>query len=984
MDFEGNTLSTGCDSQFEHPKVHERLSLAAINSGRLQIDLIDHDSNADLIIAAPVKFLPTGSMEGALLGEVHISGVLGKVRAFLGGDVTLRIVRTSAISSTEAKLLDEDRRVLLIRPISPVLGHPITLAVELSISKNEAYAPLSWLVFAFLTIALVTLIFVIHRSRIIARWIVGPLAKLEATADLIAEGDLTRQMLSDLGTPAEDRLSKLTHSIHRMVLSLKNTEGALTHAVNVRTAQVQQVEADRRLKELALASTESGILIIKEEDSGIDRVLYANAAFYRLTGTDPSAVLGAEWPQLLLTQCRAAVTHGADAFRAESLPQMLVFTRKDGARLFLSISTTSFAGTAEQSSPHKVIVISDISEQVRAEKAHQARLESLREVVFECDLSGACMFLSQSWQRITGYPVSQSLGKRLTDFLESEDLAVHIPALRGVRDDERKNYVFEARLQCLDGMYRWVRIDTGALHNEHGDTIGYSGTLSDVTDRHETNMALALRDRALQAASNGIVIVSVESPGQPIIYINPAFAQITGYSAEEALGRNCRFLHGTDRRQPEIAMLRKAIEQGRACEVTVRNYRKDGTMFWNQLAISPVCNPSSGEVTHYVGVQTDITDRKESEEMLVEWLSRLDAIFTLSPDPIVCFDSNGDLSYANAAAERTFQSSLGEMKQMNLSTFVDHLRRFAASDSAIENIVPPSTTEQQTLEEQLAGATAVIHLSRPEQRVLQQTYRYCGSTSTSLVLYYRDITRETELDRMKSDFLSTAAHELRTPMASIMGFSELLMMRKYDESKTRELLSTINRQAHRLTNLLSDLLDLARIEARRAEGLHFEWTSLQAMIDDALTAFHTPQGREPVIRQACDPSLLIRADKDKFQQALLNLLSNAYKFSPAGGPVQLEVVKAHPGNASLVGIAVKDQGIGLSPDEQKRVFERFYRSDRSGHIPGTGLGLSLVKEIMTIHEGDVSLESSTGKGTCVTVWFPSATSPQALHESECV
>lgn len=685
VDFEGKTLSTGCDNQWEHPQAHERLSLAAISSGRLQVDLVDHDSDVDLIIAAPVKFLPTGSMEGALLGEIHMNNVIAKVRASLGGDITLRIVKNSVSPDLETNLIDDGGRVLLTRAISPVLGHPITLAVELSVSKKEIYAPLTWLVIAFLTTALVTLIFIIHRSRIIAQWVVGPLTKLEATADLIAEGRVDQLTFSDERAPEEDRLSKLTHNIHRMVVSLKNTEEALTHAVNVRTSQVQQVEADRRLKELALASTESGILIIREEESGINRILYANEAFQSLTGMEPSEVFGAQWPQILLTQSRAAVTHSADAFREESLPQMLVFTRKDGVRLFLSISTSSFAGTAEQPSPHKVIIISDISEQVRAEKAHQARLESLREVVFECDLSGACMFLSQSWQRITGYPVSQSLGKRLTDFLESEDLALHIPALRGVRDDERKNYVFEARLQCLDGMYRWVRIDTGALHNEHGDTIGYSGTLSDVTDRHETNMALALRDRALQAASNGIVIVSVESPEQPIIYINPAFAQITGYSAEEALGRNCRFLHGTDRRQPEIAMLRKAIEQGRTCEVTVRNYRKDGTMFWNQLAISPVCNPSSGEVTHYVGVQTDITDRKESEEMLVEWLSRLDAIFTLSPDPIVCFDSNGDLSYANAAAERTFQSSLGEMKQMNLSTFVDHLRRFAASDSAIEN-----------------------------------------------------------------------------------------------------------------------------------------------------------------------------------------------------------------------------------------------------------------------------------------------------------
>ena len=116
----------------------------------------------------------------------------------------------------------------------------------------------------------------------------------------------------------------------------------------------------------------------------------------------------------------------------------------------------------------------------------------------------------------------------------------------------------------------------------------------------------------------------------------------------------------------------------------------------------------------------------------------------------------------------------------------------------------------------------LIHLVHPQRCTLHQSFRECGTDATSQVIYFRNVTREVELDRMKSDFLATAAHELRTPMASIMGFSELLMMRSYSAEKTRELLGTINTQAQRLTGLLNDLLDLARIEARRARSFQFE------------------------------------------------------------------------------------------------------------------------------------------------------------------
>ena len=128
---------------------------------------------------------------------------------------------------------------------------------------------------------------------------------------------------------------------------------------------------------------------------------------------------------------------------------------------------------------------------------------------------------------------------------------------------------------------------------------------------------LRLLERAVTASTNSIVISDPNLPDDPLVYVNPAFEETTGYAAEEALGRNCRFLQGEDRAQPAIAELRTAIREGRQCTAVLRNYRKDGTLFWNELSIYPVLDEER-RVSNFVGVQNDITERIRAEEILAE------------------------------------------------------------------------------------------------------------------------------------------------------------------------------------------------------------------------------------------------------------------------------------------------------------------------------------------------------------------------------
>jgi signal transduction histidine kinase len=266
----------------------------------------------------------------------------------------------------------------------------------------------------------------------------------------------------------------------------------------------------------------------------------------------------------------------------------------------------------------------------------------------------------------------------------------------------------------------------------------------------------------------------------------------------------------------------------------------------------------------------------------------------------------------------------------------------------------------------------ILHLHTPAERTLLRRTRRARDHGKETVMVFRDITRELEVDRMKSEFLSTAAHELRTPMSSIYGFAELLLKRPYEPAHQREMLSTIHRQAGVLINLINELLDLARIEARRGKDFHFEVLDLQATIERTVASLLVPDDDRRVTMHLPPQAIRVNVDSEKLSLALTNVLSNAYKYSPGGGDIVLEIVGREQAGQRQVGISVSDHGIGMTPPQLAQMFDRFYRADASGNIPGTGLGMAIVKEIAELHGGEVTATSRPGVGTTVVIWLPAA------------
>ena len=368
---------------------------------------------------------------------------------------------------------------------------------------------------------------------------------------------------------------------------------------------------------------------------------------------------------------------------------------------------------------------------------------------------------------------------------------------------------------------------------------------------------------------------------------------------------------------------------------------------------------------------------QQSQAATRDRTEQLNAIFDVSPDGFVSFDAGLRVTFANLAFLRMTGIEACDIVGLDEARF----SRLLASKCLPEAVFPGVASLRSARKSLRDGDTEVppvrirhclIELAGPGNRVLEVGIRLSQAENVSQILYLRDVTHETEVDRMKSEFLSTAAHELRTPMASIYGYCELLMMRDFGEDERQEMLCTIFRQSELMASIINELLDLARIEARRGKDFVLERLSLQEIVNEAVAGYKLPKGREAPLIQAAEETLLVRVDRKKIQQALLNVLSNAYKYSPQGGVVSVSFLQEVHHSVGRFGIEVRDHGIGMRPEELARVFERFYRADSTGKIPGTGLGMSIVREIVEIHGGEVSVESQAGAGTTVTLWLPAA------------
>jgi PAS domain S-box-containing protein len=548
---------------------------------------------------------------------------------------------------------------------------------------------------------------------------------------------------------------------------------------------------------------------------------------------------------------------------------------------------------------------------------------------------------------------------------------------------------------------RAARVPVGTKPDELADLGRHFNALLDtiaIQDERQRTAQKTIADEAarrralFEAERDGIVILN---PDGSVFEANPKCAAMLGYTTEE-LKRMHVSNWDASFTQAEIQnVLMRVGAEGLFFETLER--RHDGHTYPAEVSLS---RAAWDDKTFVFMLQRDITERKAAEAELAQYRlelemrvvqrtkelhdqsEQLNTIFALSPDGFVSFDRDLQVTFANRAFLRMTGLNACDIIGLDEIAFSGLL-----ASRCLANALFPGMETLRSARKKLADTESsltpnpakrqVFELSGPGNRVLEVGIRLSEAESVAQILYFRDVTHETEVDRMKSEFLSTAAHELRTPMASIFGYSELLLMQEFESGERGELLTIIHRQSQLMASIINELLDLARIEARGGKDFHLERLALHEIVSQILGDYHPPEGRRPPVVSDTGRILWVKVDRKKMQQVVLNIISNAYKYSPGGGEVRVSLQVQEADGRARAGLEIQDPGIGMNAEQLGRVCERFYRADASGKIPGTGLGMSIVKEIVELLDGELDLLSHPGAGTTVTVWLPMATAARA-------
>jgi signal transduction histidine kinase len=285
----------------------------------------------------------------------------------------------------------------------------------------------------------------------------------------------------------------------------------------------------------------------------------------------------------------------------------------------------------------------------------------------------------------------------------------------------------------------------------------------------------------------------------------------------------------------------------------------------------------------------------------------------------------------------------------------------------------PLIVDQQIVGAMNLSFTQPTRFTDEDREFILALAHQCAQALQRARLYEGEQQARTQAEaaiQARDDFLSVAAHELRTPVTSLIGFTQTLIRRldheeTLDANRVRHTLSVIEQQSTKLARLITQLLDISRIDSGRLM-LDRRWTNLSTLVDSVASSNPTVGTRHPITLHT-PPDIYTSVDPLRFEQVITNLVDNAVKYSPQGGPITLEL--AQP-DASMIQLSISDSGIGIPAEHKERIFERFYQAHKGDVVGGLGLGLFISRQIIQMHGGTIHVESLTPKGTRFVITLP--------------
>lgn len=456
------------------------------------------------------------------------------------------------------------------------------------------------------------------------------------------------------------------------------------------------------------------------------------------------------------------------------------------------------------------------------------------------------------------------------------------------------------------------------------------------------------RYRDLFERSNDLIqIISKEGD---IRFVNRAWRQAMGYVQSEVQRLSVFDVIPPACRTRWTQMLRRVFSGENLVRVDTEFFTREGKRITVEGSLSLISEPDRPPMVR--AIFQDVTESKIAEEQQQKFAS----LVQTSSDLIIMASDDGMVQFINHAGRELLGLTRSEpVTTMHLSDIYS-----AGTWSTFKNITLPAISEIGCWEGEGAVRHRITH-NRLDVHINAFVVKHPRTGEPlCIATVQRDITQRKEVDRMKDELVATVSHELRTPLTSLRGYAELLLSREFPKEKQTRFLQIIHDETHRLNKLINDFLDIRRMEAG-SQSYDFEHLQLAPLFEEITNRFKQTSGTFNWQIQIPKGLPAVYADRDRIHQVLTNLLSNAVKFTPQGKCI---TVSAKQQGSSVIAW-VQDDGPGIPKQDQAFLFDKFYRATVSDQhkLQGSGLGLSIVKEIVNAHEGRVWLESESSKGS---------------------
>lgn len=484
--------------------------------------------------------------------------------------------------------------------------------------------------------------------------------------------------------------------------------------------------------------------------------------------------------------------------------------------------------------------------------------------------------------------------------------------------------------------------------------------------------------QALSAALSDALIVttsSAEPSGPEILHVNQAFEALSGFAADEVVGKTLAVLLGPKSSRLELGRIRSLLARGERYAGDIVACRKDGSECSVRAEVFGLTDPQSGDVCWAAVLKEIVTEKPAAQSTNGELQAVADAV------PVLLADMDADQRYllVNRQHEEWFDASREDIVGKAMHEVVGY-DAYMELRPHVQTVLSGKPTElERELRYKSAGPRFVRTSFIPKLNDDGEVVGFYSLTEDISAIkraegaLYDAMMESEAASQAKSEFLTHMSHELRTPLNAIMGFSETMKLGMFGtlEARYQEYAELIYGSADHLLDLINGLLDLAKIEANRFE-LSEEQIDIEPVLEEAvrLTRARRDTDCAPIDIDLPDDLPQLFADSRSLRQMFLNLLSNAVKFTPGDGRIAVEF-QAGPGGA--LQILIRDNGCGIAPDCLETVMEPFGQAagaERSSLEAGTGLGLPLVKSLIELHGGNLQLDSELEVGTTVTLTFP--------------